>query len=245
MQYVLINLDAAVERRERMEAKLALAGIAAERTGVDLRESRAVAVHQWAARHFPGFRFDLDAMCAAEAGCWASHLLAWRHLLQTKAPSCTVLEDDVLLAAGFRGATEMLSAQESFDVVYLGTSSKNISTRRRTRIGRLWVHEPIGVVFNTWGYVITREYVQRFFATDGMCIDMPVDHFLGGRAKCVKPRTGVLRPPIVSEDPAVGPDSQIQPYAKRLDRHPVWQEARRALLGSKVSDLYYSLYRWL
>jgi len=245
MQYVLINLDAAVERRERMEAKLACAGIAAERVGLDFRESSPEYVHRWARQYFPQISFDLDAMCAAEAGCWASHLTAWRSVLHGNARSCTVLEDDVLLADHFRALTEMLSAQDSFDVVYLGTSSKNISRRRRTRIGKLWVHEPIGVVFNTWGYVVRREYVQRFFASDRLRIDMPIDHFLGGRAKCVKPRTGVLRPAIVSEDPAVGLDSQIQPYAKRLDRHPVWQEARRALLGSKVSDLYYSLYRLL
>lgn len=241
----LVNLDTARERRERMQAQLDAAGLHAERVGIDLRECSEADVHEWASRHLPQLRFDLAAMCAAEAGCWASHLMAWWRLATSDEPSCTVIEDDVLLANGFAAAVSILRVQHAFDVVYLGTSSKNISTRRHTRLGELSVHEPIGVIFNTWGYVVRREYVRRFFACDRMCIGMPIDHFLGGRAKRVKPRTGVLRPPIVSEDPAVGPDSQIQPYATRIDRHRVWQEARRAILGSKLSDVYYSLYKWL
>lgn len=245
MLTLLINLDTAHERRERMHAQLAAACIDVERVGVDFRQSSEQDVHRWTETHFPHLGFDMTTMCAAEAGCWASHLLAWWRLLHSGEPSCVVIEDDVLLARPFNDAVAALHDQPCFDAIYLGTSSKNISTRRRTRIGHVWVHEPLGVIFNTWGYVITRAYVQRFFASDRMAIDMPIDHFLGGRARCVKPRTGVLRPPVVSEDPAVGPHSQIQPYATRLDRHPVWQEARRAILGSKVSDLYYSLYRWL
>ena len=241
----LINLDTAGERRERMQAQLDAVGVHVERVGIDLREHGEADVHDWTNRHFPHLRFDLAAICAAEAGCWASHLVAWRGLAQRGEAACTVIEDDILLAQGFGDAVSMLTAQRPFDVIYLGTSSKNISTRRRTRIGELWVHEPVGVIFNTWGYVITREYVQRFFASDPMWIDMPIDHFLGGRAKSLKPRIGVLRPAIVTEDPAVGPRSQIQPYATRIDRHRVWQEARRAILGSRLSDVYYSLYKWL
>lgn len=246
MLTILINLECAEERRARTEAQLAAAGIEAERVGVDFRESRDEDVQRWTRAHFPRLAFDLDTMCAAEAGCWASHVSAWWRLATSDEPSCRIIEDDVVLAPGFVRATEALRSQHAFDVIYLGTSSKNISTRRRTRIHHCCVHAPIGVVFNTWGYVITRAFVQRFFAAERMLLDMPIDHFLGGRAKRVKPRTGVLRPAVVTEDPAVGPQSQIQPYATRLDRHPMWQEARRALLGSKVSDLYYStVYRFL
>ena len=245
MPTFLINLESARERSERMQVQLDAAGIEAERVGIDLRECSVAEVHEWTSRHFPRLHFDLDAICAAEAGCWASHLVAWSRLQQADAPSCTVIEDDVLLADGFARAVDALRDPRTHDVIYLGTSSKNISTRRRTQCGGLAVHEPLGVIFNTWGYVITRAYVQRFFAADQLWIDLPIDHFLGGRAKAVKPRTGVLRPAVVSEDPDVGPCSQIQPYATRLDRHRVWQDARRAILGSKLSDVYYRLYKWL
>ena len=241
----LINLDDARARRERMQEQLQAQAVAAQRVAVDLRECSDAEVHAWTSRHFPDIRFDVDAICSAEAGCWASHLVAWSRLAQTAEPACTVIEDDVLLAPGFAHAIDVLSRQRSHDVVYLGTSSKNISTRRRTQVRDLSVHEPLGVVFNTWGYVITRAYVQRFFASDRLWLDLPIDHFLGGRAKAVKPRTGVLRPAVVTEDPTVGSQSQIQPYARRLDRHPMWQEARRAILGSRLSDMYYSLYKWL
>ena len=242
----LINLDAAHERRDRMCRQLDAAHLCVERIGIDLRESTDDAIHQWAAIHFPQISFDLDRLSTAEAGCWASHLTAWRGLLYAgSAPSCAVIEDDLILQAGFENALSVVERQNAFDVVYLGTSSKNISTRRRTPIGELWMHEPIGVIFNTWGYVMTRRYAERFFSLDRIVLDMPIDHFVGGRAKSGKPRIAVLRPAMVSEDPDVGLNSQIQPYNSRVDRHPLWEGTRRALLSSRVSDVYYSLYRLL
>lgn len=228
-----------------MQEQLARSGIVAQRVGVDFRHSSAADIDAWAAAHDIPVTFDLRTICSAEAGCWASHLRAWQVLVQGSERECAVLEDDILLQPGFVDAIAELRAQESYDVVYLGTSSRNISTRRRTRAGNVWLHEPLGVIFNTWGYVIRRSYAERFFAALPMRIDLPVDHFLGGRARTARPRIAVVRPAVVTEDVAVGLQSQIQPYATRPDRHPVWQAARRAILGSRVSDLYYSLYRWL
>lgn len=242
----LINLDTAQDRRDRMYRQLEAAHVAVERIGVDLRNCTNDAIQRWTWTHFPRVFFDLDLLSTAEAGCWASHLTAWRRLLQAPGESaCAVIEDDLLLAPGFENALSILAQENALDVVYLGTSSKNISTRRRTPVGGLWLHEPIGIIFNTWGYVMTRRYAERFFSLEGILIDMPIDHFMGGRAKAVKPRIAVLRPAVVSEDPELGPHSQIQPYNSRVDRHPLWEGTRRALLSSRVSDLYYSLYRLL
>lgn len=246
MLTILINLDAAIERRRRMEARLAAVGITPSRIGVDLREAATGDVQRWFASNAPNLRLVPQSICSAEAGCWASHVLAWRRLLESDERICTVLEDDLVLAPGFRQAiTAVERGTQDFDLLYLGTSSRNISSRRRTRIGDVWAHEPLGVIFNTWGYVVSRAYAERFFAAPSIRIDMPVDHFLGGRAKVAKPRIAVLRPPVVAEDPAAGLASQIQPYATRMDRHPWWMALRRAILASRVSDLYYSLYRWL
>jgi glycosyl transferase family 25 len=245
MQTFLVNLDAARDRRRRMQARLAHAGIAAQRVGIDLRGSALAGVHAWFAAHFPAMRIVPGALCSAEAGCWASHLVAWRRLLDSDAACCTVLEDDVVLAPGFAAAVAALHRSPTLDLVYLGTSSRNISTRRRTRIDAVWAHAPWGVIFNTWGYVISRAYVERLFAQRPFTIDMAIDHFLGGRARVARPRIGVLQPAVVSEDASDGPASQIQPYASGLRRPAWWQGARRALLASPVGDAYYALYRWL
>ena len=246
---ILVNLESAEERRRVMLRQLATIGVEPLRVGIDLRDATHAGVRRWFDTRFQHLGFDHGVLSNAEIGCWASHLTAWWTLLHTDgARACTVLEDDLLLKPGFGAAIAGLEMQDAFDVVYLGTSSKNISERRRTSIGRLHVHQPVGVIFNTWGYVITRRYAERFFASDGMRIDMPIDHFLGGRARWLKPSIAVLRPAVVTEHPTLGAHSQISPYTAaidRIDRWPAYQKARRALLSSKVSDLYYSLYRLL
>jgi hypothetical protein len=75
---------------------------------------------------------------------------------------------------------------------------------------------------------------------------MPIDHFLGGRARWCRPRVGVLQPSVVIEDPKLGRASQIGPYTARLDRAPLLQEARRRLLESRLGNFYYdTVYRLL
>jgi len=53
-----------------------------------------------------------------------------------------------------------------------------------------------------------------------------------------------VQPPMVSEDPELGIQSQIEPYTFRLDRSRLVESARRSLLGSRVGDLYHRLHRF-
>ena len=55
----------------------------------------------------------------------------------------------------------------------------------------------------------------------------------------------MLRPAVVREDPALGVASQIEPFTYRIDRFRVVEAARRRIIASRVSDLYYRLYRLL
>jgi glycosyl transferase, family 25 len=241
----LINLDSAVERRACMSGQLERLGIGFERVGVDLRCVRPADIDARIQEIVPGVRFDRQALSGAEIGCWLSHLSAWRRLLARGEACCTVIEDDLQLREGFGGAIADLDPPRGFDLVYLGTSSRNISRRRRSPLGEQLVYEPIGVIFNTWGYVITREYAARFFEAGPRRIGLPIDHFLGGRARRARPRIGVVQPAVVAEDPVLGAHSQIGPYTRRLDRARFFQAARRRLLASPVSALYYALYRYL
>jgi len=240
----LINLDTAHERRERMAEQLDALGLPYARVGIDLRRTSDAAIDAWLARHLPGIGFDRNELSGAEVGCWVSHVTAWQHLAASAAHAATVVEDDLLLRPEFADAVGVLETQSPFDVVFLGTSSRNISTRRRTLIGALRAHAPVGAIYNTWGYTIGRSYVLRFFARP-RTIAVPIDHWLGGRSRLLKPRIAVLRPAMVSENPALGLDSQIEPHTMRVDRWKIVEGTRRAVLASRVGDLYYSLYRFL
>jgi len=243
---VLINLDSATDRHRHMIAQLDALALPFQRVGFDGRTRPRREIDAWCRERFDNVAFDYDQLSGAEVGCWLSHLVAWDLLRRRRTENaCTILEDDVLLAPGFAATIGRLGAAPPFDVVYLGTSSRNISRRRRVRVGGLWLHEPVGVVFNTWGYVVTRSYVERFFATPQKCIGMPIDHFLGGAAHRAKPRIAVLRPAIVTEDPALGTQSQIAPHTFRLDRWDLIERTRRRLLSGRIGDAYSALYRWL
>jgi glycosyl transferase, family 25 len=243
---ILVNLDSAIERRDLMTLQLDALGVAFERLGIDMRARSDGEITAWVEAHFPNFSFDLASLSGAEVGCWLSHLSAWKRLLEDgHAESCIVIEDDLTLAADFPDAIAALEAQSAFDFVFLGTSSKNLSARRRTRIGRFWAHAPVGAIYNTWGYVVTRAYVRRLFRDAPVRLNIPIDHFVGGTAAAAGPRIAVLRPAVVDEHPIVGTESQIGPYTKRLDRWRLVEMARRRLLSSRVSALYYALYRFL
>ena len=242
---VLINLDSALKRRAKMTRQLDSQSLEFTRIGLDFRRLERPAVEREVRHRFPSLHFDLRRLSGAEIGCWASHLAAWQMVLDTGAPSLCVLEDDLVLAPGFAAAVCALQADPQLDLIYLGTSSRNISQRRQLQVGGLAVHAPIGLILNSWGYVVRRDWVRDVFATGG-AIDMPIDHFIGGRARWSRPEIGVLQPAVVSDDPQLSHASQIGPYTARLDRASIVQQLRRAILDSRLSDLYYrTVYRML
>jgi glycosyl transferase, family 25 len=242
----LINLDSASERRDAMASQLAALGLPYTRIGVDFRGCDAAAIDAWLAPRFPGIAFDHAGVSSAEVGCWASHLTAWRALADSEVDACTVLEDDLVLDARLPAAIATLASPPLRDLVFLGTSCRNVSTRHRSEIGGFALHRPLGTIYNTWGYVVSRDWVRRFFAATPWRIDRPIDHYTGGRrARRVRPRTAVLRPAVVHEHPTLGPVSQIEPYTYRIDRAKIVELARRRIIASRVSALYYRLYRLL
>jgi len=242
---VLINLESAEQRRTVMARQLQALGCPFERVGIDLRGATRAAVENAVRERFPALHFDAKVLSSAEIGCWMSHLVAWQRLLHTEAPAAAVIEDDLRLAPEFAAAVAALQSRDTLDIVYLGTSSRNLSMRRGWVLNGLAVYKPVGVIFNTWGYSITADYARRFFARPPRRIALPIDHFLGGRGGPDRPTIGVLQPAVVREDPALAAASQIGPHTRRLDRSLWFQQARRRLLASSVSEFYYSLYRYL
>ena len=242
----LINLDAAAARRDHMLAQLQARGVAAHRIGIDCRTLSRRQIAARAERRFPAIRFDFESLSGAEIGCWMSHLEAWAAFLSSgPGNACAVIEDDVILDPAFACTIDTLAAQDSYDVVYLGTSSKSLSARRRASIDGVWVHEPLGAIYNTWGYVIRRDYLERLLAERPLRLAVPIDHILGGRSASLPHRIAVVQPAVVREEPRFGRQSQIEPYTWRCDRWRVVETARRAFLESRMSDWFYALVRAL
>ena len=232
-------------RRTSMQSQLAELGLAYETIGVDFRRARRADIDAWIAQRFSGISFDHRNLSGAEIGCWASHLCAWQALASSAVAACTVLEDDLQLDPGLPEAIDALAGKPSLDLVFLGTSSRNVSARRRLPAGRFQLHTALGTIYNTWGYVVSRVWVRRFFAAAPWRVDRPIDHYTGGsRAGSVRPRIAVMRPAVVSEDPELGVDSQIEPFTYRIDRARIVESTRRRIIASRVSALYYKLYEY-
>jgi GR25 family glycosyltransferase involved in LPS biosynthesis len=242
----LINLDDAHARRTAMRTQLAQVGLPFQTIGIDFRRAPRADIDAWISQRFAGIAFDHGSVSGAEIGCWASHLSAWQALASSDAAACTVLEDDLRLEPALPEAIGALARTPMFDLVFLGTSSRNVSTRRRLPAGRFQLHQAFGTIYNTWGYVVSRAWVRRFFAAAPWRLDRPIDHYTGGsRAGQLKPRVAVLRPAVVSEDPVLGVDSQIEPFTHRIDRSRIVELARRRVIASRVSAFYYKLYEYI
>jgi len=234
----LVNLEAAVERRERMSRQLAAANLEARRVGVDLQRRTQSELRDELARRFPRLQFDLRRLSGAELGRWASHLTAWLHLLDSSEPAATVIEDDVLLSEAFRKAMKALNASSPLDVVCLGASSRRISGRRQQPLGELSVHTATGSMLNARAYTVRRDYVERFFARHSGSVDIPVNHFLSGRARWARPSVGVLRPSVIWEDRRFSRQAGIGPSTQRWDRSPLLQWTLGRLLAGRAGGLH-------
>jgi glycosyl transferase, family 25 len=235
---ILINLESAHGRRAAMEAQLRSAGLAAQRVGIDLRGVARADARDMARRAFPAFRFG-GLLSGPEIGCWLSHLTAWQRAIEARVPACTVIEDDVVLQPHFAEAHRQLTCDTAHDVIYLGTSSRNISMRRPEVFGPFRLHRPIGGILNTWGYVLRTEFAARFLAAGG-AVTRPIDHVLGGGSRRCPTDVAVLLPPAVRENAIVASESQIAPFTGRPDRAVLVEGLRRRFLASRLGDAYYA-----
>ncbi len=200
---LLINLESAQLRRAAMTKRLAEQRLRHARVGVDMRHLSRDEVTARCASAFPTLAFDLGVLSCAEVGCWASHLIAWRRLVEQSAKRfCTVLEDDVVLRPAFAAAIATLSQHSHpFDVVYLGTSSRNLSSRRRTLVGSCAVHEPVG---NRLQHVGLRDLacLDRALLRAAVGRHPPADRPFPGRARARAEAPG-RRPPYPLWSPRI------------------------------------------
>lgn len=163
---VYINLDSDVVRRQRMEAEFEKFGIKAERlnairwTELSSAEqagyySAALNAHQYHAKLVNG-----------EMGCYASHLKAWRKLLDSGNGFMAVLEDDVCLTESFEPAINaLIKLDKAWDMVKLIGRQKEKVRSRRTLIDGFEVVEYARVPSYTAGYLVSRAGAEKLLAS--------------------------------------------------------------------------------
>lgn len=167
---LFINLDRDAERCARMQAEFARHGLQGERLpGVlwtALSQTEQDALYS-PALNMRGFHKPL---VNGEKGCYASHLKAWRWLLDSPHQAAVVLEDDVRLRPDFGRVLAALAASETrWDMVKLiGRAEIGKREKAGAQTPLCAGHSVLRyrrVPSLTAGYVISRRGAEKLLAT--------------------------------------------------------------------------------
>jgi glycosyl transferase family 25 len=176
LKVVLINLDRSTSRRATMEIRLAELGLRFERMpafdGVGRFEELVSTVDVKAFERNVGRR-----LLPGEIGCYHSHLAAWRLLLESKARTLLVLEDDVVFGPDFMSALRIaLDEADQWDFLKLN------KIRAKQPVTQAWLgpyalNAYIGPATGLGAYLIKRDLVSRLLPRM-LPITRPIDHEL-------------------------------------------------------------------
>ncbi|CAN5284046.1 hypothetical protein BH09PSE6_BH09PSE6_14670 [soil metagenome] len=164
MHLFVINLARATDRRARLGAALAAAGLEAEwlsavdgRQLSDAQRARADQRRRRAISPYP--------LSDNEIACFLSHCLAMQRLLESGRPMAVILEDDAQLLAGFAATLAQIDAMtRRFDVIDLHRTFKRGEIFHR-------IDDPqglpgLGRIGHTHvlasGYVVSADGARRF-----------------------------------------------------------------------------------
>lgn len=219
---LLINLDRRPDRLSAVTAQLRAHGIAFERIsaidGLDAAEADLAQVRD---------NGPIGPLSRGMRACTASHLKAWRHLLQSGADHALILEDDVeihpllpgLLTddAWFRGQADVLKL-EKFNP---DRPSRILASRAFASLpGGIGVmHRMLSRHTGAAAYIISRRGAEIALGFAG-AIRVPIDHLLFNRS--VSPLFSRLSPviavpPLAWQSAEVGQGSNLAQPEPRPD----------------------------
>jgi len=215
LRVYLVNLQRHRERRERIAAMLADAGLEMVwRPGLDgarLRERRGPAVATPGA--FPAPRTLLSRF---QIACLVSHRMAWRRFLESADAHALVIEDDVHFGEGFGDvvASERLR-QAPFDIVRLESFAPRVLVDRRRgfSVGGRTVYPLLSHNPGAGGYCLNRHAASELLKltrsapeeVDHIMFDVPRLKGLGMN----RLRVGQMLPAIVIQDGRLSAERQL------------------------------------
>lgn len=240
----LINLDGSNDRLASASQQLAAVGVAFQR--VPAFDGRALTIDQ-----FPYYdpaaamRYMGRPMRGGEIGCYLSHLDCARRFLETDAPYCIVLEDDMQLAPGFSSGVQQVldwldTHPADWDLVNIGANRHKIFTVLHGFYAGQTRHDLTSAHYfpmTTTGLIWTRQGAEKF-VTEHRTIWAAVDNYF----RWWQTRAGrglAVWPPLVT---TTGAESEIADAGvnrrSAAGRHPLYGLMKqRRLLTDKLIAL--------
>ncbi len=173
LMVLLINLDRSDRRREQMEQRLAALGLPYER--IAAVDGKARWPELSSSVDIPAFQRNVGrVLLQGEIGCYHSHLLAWRRLLESDAHTLLVLEDDVVFGHDFLDALEIALAERSrWDLLKLNKIRAKQPVRQ-AGLGPYALNAYMGPLTGMGAYLISRQAAQRLLPAM-LPIRLPID----------------------------------------------------------------------
>lgn len=180
----MINLVRRDERRKKMEKNFDLLGLEVEHfAAIDGKTMSEEWIKQQGIEFMPGFvdPYHDRPMTYGEIGCFMSHYLIWKKMVDENLDRVLVLEDDVKFEPYFRGRVKNILSQaeasgKTFDLLYFGR--KALSHKDEYYIDGASNLVEVGYSYWTLGYVLTLEGARKLLAPNPLKKMVPVDEYL-------------------------------------------------------------------
>lgn len=180
----MINLVRRDERRKKMEKNFDLLGLDVEHfPAVDGKTMSEEWIKQQGIEFMPGFvdPYHDRPMTYGEIGCFMSHYLIWKKMVDEHLEMILILEDDVKFEPYFRGRVTNILSQakhtgKKFDLLYFGRKALSHADERYIDGTNNLVE--VGYSYWTLGYVLTLEGARKLLAQDPQKKMVPVDEYL-------------------------------------------------------------------
>lgn len=170
-----INLESDLKRRDHIETEFRNFGVHGQRLNAVLWSS--LSEHEkksYYSRDLNSVQYHTD-LVNGEKGCYASHLQAWKILIDSDEQYIVVLEDDVCLTREFEPALKaLINLDIPWDMIKLiGRDHEKIRSRRHL-ISGIDVVEYARVPSYTAGYIINRAGAKKLL-TSRQPFGRPID----------------------------------------------------------------------
>lgn len=180
----MVNLVRRDERRKKMEKNFDLLGMEVEHfAAVDGKTMSEEWIKQQGIEFMPGFvdPYHDRPMTYGEIGCFISHYMIWKKMIEENLELVLILEDDVKFEPYFRGRVanvlvQVKNTKKTFDLLYFGR--KALSHKDESYIDGSTNLVEVGYSYWTLGYVLTLQGAKKLLDQNPQKKMVPVDEYL-------------------------------------------------------------------